>query len=74
MKYFSYQVNARGDVVTANTVVVDNEKTYRLKFPATYDMTPTAHVVVYYVKDDGEVIADAVNIDLDGTLQNFVSS
>lgn len=35
-------------------------------------MAPTARVVVYYVREDGEVVADAVNFDVEGTFQNFV--
>ena len=73
MKYFNYQVIGRGDVIVANTVQVYNKNTHRLRFLATYAMAPTAHIVVYFVKDDGEVVADAVDIQLDGTLQNFVS-
>ncbi len=35
-------------------------------------MAPVARVVVYYVRADGEVVADALNFDVDGTFQNFV--
>ena len=37
-------------------------------------MAPVARVVVYYVRPDGEVVADALNFDVEGTFQNFVSS
>lgn len=74
MKYFSYQVIGRGDVVVANTIQVSNKKTYKFKFLATYVMAPTAHVVVFYLKEDGEIVADALDIELEGSLQNFVSS
>lgn len=43
------------------------------RFLATYAMAPVAHVLVYYVRDDGEIIADSLDIELDGTLQNRVS-
>ena len=36
-------------------------------------MAPSARVVVYYVRQDGEVVADALNFDVEGMLQNFVS-
>lgn len=36
-------------------------------------MAPTAHVIVYYVRTDGEVIADSLDVELAGVLQNFVS-
>lgn len=73
MKYFSYQVIGRGDVVAASTIQVSNKKTYKFRFLATYVMAPTAHVVVFYVKEDGEIVADALDIELEGALQNFVS-
>lgn len=73
MKYFSYQVIGRGDVVLANAVQVSDKKTHKFRFLATYVMAPTAHVVVFYVKEDGEIVADALDIELEGSLQNFVS-
>lgn len=36
-------------------------------------MAPVAHVLVYYVRDDGEIVADSLDVELEGTLQNFVS-
>lgn len=53
--------------------VPNYQKTVSWRFLATYAMAPTAHVVVQYVRDDGEVIADALDIELSGVLQNFVS-
>ncbi|XP_021920080.1 CD109 antigen-like isoform X2 [Zootermopsis nevadensis] len=73
MKYFSYQVIGRGDVVLANAVQVSDKKTHKFRFLATYVMAPTAHVVVFYVKEDGEIVADALDIELEGSLQNFVN-
>lgn len=35
-------------------------------------MAPTAFVIVYYVRTDGEIIADSLAVELTGTLQNFV--
>ena len=73
MKYFSYQVMGRGDVIMASTIQVSNSKTHKFRFLATYAMAPTAHVVVFYMKDDGELVADIIDIELEGSLQNFVS-
>ncbi|XP_068084683.1 CD109 antigen isoform X2 [Anabrus simplex] len=72
LKYFNYQVLGRGDVVLASTVTVPDRTTHTFRFLATYAMAPTAHIVVSYVKEDGEVVADALDIQLDGMLQNFV--
>lgn len=74
MKYVSYQVLGRGDVILAATVPVPGlANSVSFRFLATYAMAPTAHVIVQYVLDDGEVVADALDIQLDGVLQNFVS-
>ncbi|VVC42395.1 Alpha-2-macroglobulin, thiol-ester bond-forming,Alpha-macroglobulin, receptor-binding,Alpha-2- [Cinara cedri] len=75
LQYVSYQVLGRGDVIVASTVQIPNagQHTAIIRFLATYAMAPTAHVIVQFVKDDGEVIADAVDIELDGVLQNFIN-
>ncbi|XP_026469847.1 LOW QUALITY PROTEIN: CD109 antigen-like [Ctenocephalides felis] len=73
MKYFSYEVLGRGDIIVAGTVAVPNgAKEHTFKFLASYAMAPTAHLIVYYVKDDGELVADSLDIDLNGELRNFV--
>lgn len=75
LQYISYQVLGRGDVIVASTVQIPNagQHVAVIRFLATYAMAPTAHVIVQFVKDGGEVIADAIDIELDGVLQNFVS-
>lgn len=76
MQYVGYQVLGRGDVIVASTVQIPNagQRTAVIRFLATYAMAPTAHVIVQYIRDGGEVIADAVDVELDGVLQNYVSS
>lgn len=64
----------RGDVLITNTFQVDNAKEYRFHFTATHAMVPVTHLIVYYVRQDGELIADALDIEIDGLLQNFVSN
>ncbi|XP_015601908.1 CD109 antigen isoform X2 [Cephus cinctus] len=72
LKYLSYEVFGRGDILYAASIQVPDKHTATFKFLATFVMAPTAHVLVYYVKDDGEVVADALDVNLEGTLQNFV--
>ncbi|XP_050425560.1 CD109 antigen-like isoform X2 [Adelges cooleyi] len=75
LHYVNYQVLGRGDVIVASTVQVPTagQRTVVLRFLATYAMAPTAHVIVQFVKDNGEVVADAIDIELDGVLQNFIN-
>ena len=49
-----------------------NYRSHTFRFQATPAMAPVARVVVYYVRADGEVVADALNFDVEGTFQNFV--
>ncbi|XP_078044261.1 thioester-containing protein 1 allele R1 isoform X3 [Augochlora pura] len=72
LKYINYEIFGRGDILDAGSIYVQNKYTTTFKFLATYVMAPTAHVIVYYVGNDGEVIADALDVDLEGVLQNFV--
>lgn len=76
IRYVSYQVLGRGDVIIASTVQANGEngqRTISWRFLATYAMAPTAHIVVQYVREDGEVVADALDIELEGVFQNFVN-
>ncbi|XP_014601165.1 PREDICTED: CD109 antigen-like isoform X2 [Polistes canadensis] len=72
LKYLSYEVLGRGDILDAGSVYVQDKHSIKFKFLATYVMAPTAHVIVYYIRDDGEVIADALDVELEGALQNYV--
>lgn len=49
-------------------------KTTTLKFVATSVMSPSAKIVVYFLRDDGELIADSVTIKVNGAFENDVSS
>lgn len=76
LTYVGYQVLGRGDVIVASTMQIPSagQHTAVIRFLATYAMAPTAHVIVQYVRDGGEMIADAVDVELDGVLQNYVSA
>ncbi|XP_044019727.1 CD109 antigen-like isoform X2 [Aphidius gifuensis] len=72
LKYLSYEVLGRGDILTAGSIYIDDKNIASFRFLATYVMAPTAHVLVYYTREDGEIIADSLDVELDGTFQNFV--
>ncbi|XP_054003817.1 CD109 antigen-like isoform X1 [Hylaeus anthracinus] len=72
LKYVSYEIFGRGDILDAGSIYVQDKYTTTFKFLATYVMAPTAHVIVYYIANDGEIIADALDVELEGVLQNFV--
>lgn len=72
LRYLSYQVIGRGDVIYANTIEIPNRKTHVISFLASFAMVPKAHFIVYYIKDD-EIILDKLEMELAEDLQNFVS-
>ncbi|KYN03797.1 hypothetical protein ALC62_05309 [Cyphomyrmex costatus] len=72
LKYISYEILGRGDILDAGSIYVQDKYTTSFKFLATYVMAPIAHIIVYYVRTDGEVIADSLDVELTGVLQNHV--
>lgn len=72
LDHLVYEVMGRGDIVFAQTLSVFGVRSYRFSFSATFRMAPKARVLVYYVRKDGEVVADAVNYDVGGILRTPV--
>lgn len=36
-------------------------------------MVPKANLIVYYIREDGEIVSDQITIEFGDELQNFVS-
>lgn len=72
MKYFSYQVLGRGDVIVGGTIPVPDRTLHTFRFPASFAMVPRAKLVVFFVQDDGELVSDNVEIEFGNDLQNFL--
>lgn len=72
MRYLSYQVLGRGDIIVAKTLEIPNLMSHTFTFLASFAMVPKAQVIVHYVKGD-EIISDHLQIDFDNDLQNYVS-
>ena len=47
-------------------------ETFDIKFPVTMKMVPSCRVMMYYVRDDDEVVADTVDFDVEDKLENQV--
>lgn len=71
--YFVYQVLGRGDVVFGDTLQAHQGTTHTFKFLATRDMAPRARLLLYYVREDGEVVADSLHFAVSGAIQNEVT-
>ncbi|RZC42764.1 CD109 antigen [Asbolus verrucosus] len=65
LKYISYVLMGRGDVLIANTFQVNNQHEYRFHFTATHEMVPVSHLLVSYVRQDGELIGDALDVEME---------
>ncbi len=66
--WITYQIFGRGKLTFAETLRFSRE----LNFRATAEMSPHCRVVIYYVRDSGEIVADALDFEVDGALTNFV--
>ncbi|RXG73166.1 C3 and PZP-like alpha-2-macroglobulin domain-containing protein 8 [Armadillidium vulgare] len=73
MLHFVYEILGRGDVIYAQTLQAHKGTTHVFRFVATPSMAPRARLVVYYVREDGEIVADSLHFALDGAIQNEVS-
>ncbi|XP_076058869.1 CD109 antigen-like [Oratosquilla oratoria] len=71
--YYVYEVLGRGDVVFARTLQAYEGNSHTFRFIATASMAPRAQLVVYYIKADGEVVADSLHFEVAGALQNKVT-
>ncbi|XP_052132261.1 CD109 antigen [Frankliniella occidentalis] len=72
LSHLSYQVLGRGDIVVAHSMLLAGQSATRFRFLATHPMAPHARVLVSTVLEGGEVLADVLDVELDGLLQNFV--
>lgn len=73
MNQLTYQVLGRGDVIISRTLQVPSSKNFNFRFLASFAMVPKASLVVYYIREDGEIISDHLKIELGDELQNHVS-
>ncbi|XP_045204949.2 CD109 antigen-like isoform X1 [Mercenaria mercenaria] len=68
-KTAAYQVISKGNVVLSGTVDLTPGI---LNFPVTADMAPKAKLMLYYVRPDGEVVADGLTFNVEGIFENQV--
>lgn len=75
LKYFTYQVIARGDVFITKTVQVegDGKQKNPIVFPVTFAMLPSVKVIVYTIRSNGSVDVTNTDVALKSSLLNTVS-
>ena len=68
----SYAIFGRGKLVFAGTIkAVEDDAYNEINFRAAPEAAPRCRVVIYTIID-GEIIADAVEFEVEGTLSNYV--
>jgi CD109 antigen len=73
LTYITYEILGRGDVLVSKTLPVAKDKSISFKFLGTFAMVPKATLLVYYIREDGEMVSDRIEIKFGDELQNFVS-
>lgn len=66
-------VGGREEIVLSKNVKIPNSRNFDFSFPSSTAMMPTAKLLVYYIRDDGEIISDQVKINFGYKLKNLVS-
>ncbi len=72
LAYVSYSIFGRGKLAFAETLEGSRTPKNELNFRATSEMSPRCRVIVYYVRTDGEIVADSLEFEVGGALTNFV--
>jgi Alpha-2-macroglobulin bait region domain len=72
MTYLSCRIFACNQLVDYLMFPVSNEKTFKFEIVASHKMFPKAHIVVFYINDEGFMISDKVTINFEKELSNSV--
>lgn len=73
LSQITYVVTSSGALMLASTLFAPNTKTFKFKFLPTFDMVPSAKLLVFYITKDGEIISDSADLEFGDDLKNFVS-
>ena len=65
-----YEIIGRGNLVQAATVRGTGRTRNEVVVPGFRDMSPHARIIVSYTRDTGEIVADAMDFDVDGFMSN----
>ncbi|XP_015780239.1 PREDICTED: CD109 antigen-like [Acropora digitifera] len=74
LSQLNYLVRSRGMTVTSGShVVTPSSKETSFTIKSTESMAPAARLLVYCMKQDGEIVVDALNVNIDNAFQNNVT-
>nr|XP_022323516.1 CD109 antigen-like isoform X2 [Crassostrea virginica] len=67
-----YQIISKGQVVASGEIPMMSSRRKTFSVPITTEMAPKARLIVHYVREDGEIVTDALTFNIDGTFKNKV--
>nr|BAR45605.1 thioester-containing protein [Ammothea sp. RS-2014] len=70
---YVYQVIARGNILRTRSVRPPGGNSHSFKVQMTDNMAPLVRIVVYFTRDDGEIVADGLSLDLEKIFENQIS-
>jgi CD109 antigen len=73
IKHFTYQVFGRGNILISNSQTVPEQTNFEFDFTTTFDMVPNVQVVVYTIRDDGNVNTASRTVFLQKKLPNQIT-
>ncbi|KAH9490191.1 hypothetical protein Btru_043915 [Bulinus truncatus] len=68
-----YEIKSRGSTVDSGLLDLNGQKEFTYKFNATPAMAPTAQMLIYYIRNSDEVVADSLAFNVEGIFNNKVS-
>ncbi|XP_022096480.1 pregnancy zone protein-like [Acanthaster planci] len=73
MKEYAHSLHMLPSDIPIHILEKGKVKTTRRRFKVSYEMSPAVTVMAYYIRDDGEVVADTVTIPVEEVFQNQVA-
>ncbi|XP_061165105.1 CD109 antigen-like [Saccostrea echinata] len=67
-----YQILSKGQVVILEDLDMQFSKLKKFNLSITQEMVPKARLLVYYIREEGEIVTDAISFDVDGIFENKV--
>jgi len=72
INYLIYKIISGSSLIDSKLVKFNPSKEYTLKIHSTSSMGSSFDVLVYYITEDGELVSDKVDVDVNN-LPNYVS-
>ena len=74
VEFIYYHITSAGKLIFTNILPMDGARQKTFDVGISREMAPSAHILVYYVRYDGEIVADSVNFHVDtSSINNHVN-